>query len=318
MAFVLANPMALSSSLTLRERNQQSFQQPSIFPKLLEGGNHLIAPGIVVPPGMRIRNPALLNPRHFSRALKEILQVWSTTPKGYARDVLSERVATMWLRFQYFKRVATYAYLANKRRTKRQAESFIRFTCFAPNANRVSVKLSPLATIKDVKRILGRTRTAKCRNAHVGDTYVVLLDGEPVDDAMCLEDAGVRASTTLVLTVAAPETDDVLFTKRPLASTSERRRSSLTGGTGAAPRPAASAPRTRAAHLDQENERIRATWSRSALPSITSFGPARPSDEDLLSRPTTASGTSSRPQSRPGTSSSSRPATPGFVGGYAS
>lgn len=71
-----------------------------VFPKLLEGGNHLIAPGIVIPPGMRIRNPALLNPRHFTGALKEILQVWSTTPSGRARDILGERVATMWLQFQ--------------------------------------------------------------------------------------------------------------------------------------------------------------------------------------------------------------------------
>ena len=298
--------------LTLRARNRPA--EMTVYPKLLEGGNHLIAPGIVVPPGMRIRNPALLNPRHFSRALKEILQVWSTTPKGYARDVLSERVMVMWLRFVYFKRVATYAYRANKRRTQRQAASFIRFTCFAPNAARISVKLSPLATIKDVKRAVARTKTAQCRDAHRGGKYVVLLDGRPVNDAMCLEDAGVRKSTTLVLTVAAPATDDAVFLTRPLTPTSAKRRTSQVAP-GAAP--ASSAKPL----FDDDNERIRATWSRKLLPQIASFGPSLPGEEE--SRPTTAGSSGrSRPasrggaSSRPGTSSSSRPATPGYVGGY--
>ena len=33
------------------------------FPRLLEGGGHAIAPGVILPPGMRLRNPAFLDER---------------------------------------------------------------------------------------------------------------------------------------------------------------------------------------------------------------------------------------------------------------
>ena len=150
-----------------------------VFPKLLKGGNHLIAPGIVVPPGMRIRNPALLKPTLFARQLKEILQVWSTTPGGAARDTLGERVAVMWLQYQYFRRVAAFAYGRNKRRTARQTKSFTRFSCCAPNGALVSLKLSPLATLKDVKRAVAAKSAARCPRAAKDPRYVVLLDGSP-------------------------------------------------------------------------------------------------------------------------------------------
>ena len=151
-----------------------------VFPKLLKGGNHLIAPGIVVPPGMRIRNPALLKPTLFARQLKEILQVWSTTPGGAARDTLGERVAVMWLQYQYFRRVAAFAYGRNKRRTARQTKSFTRFSCCAPNGALVSLKLSPLATLKDVKRAVAAKSAARCPRAARDPRYVVLLDGARV------------------------------------------------------------------------------------------------------------------------------------------
>ena len=145
-----------------------------VFPKLLKGGSHLIAPGIVVPPGMRIRNPALLKPTLFARQLKEILQVWSTTPGGAARDTLGERVAVMWLQYQYFRRVAAFAYGRNKRRTARQTKSFTRFSCCAPNGALVSLKLSPLATLKDVKRAVAAKSAARCPRAARDPRYVVL------------------------------------------------------------------------------------------------------------------------------------------------
>ena len=245
-----------------------------VFPKLLKGGNHLIAPGIVVPPGMRIRNPALLKPTLFARQLKEILQVWSTTPGGAARDTLGERVAVMWLQYQYFRRVAAFAYGRNKRRTARQTKSFTRFSCCAPNGALVSLKLSPLATLKDVKRAVAAKSAARCPRAARDPRYVVLLDGSPVADALCLEDAGVRASTTLVLTLAAPRTGDTVLAPRALAPSGERRRSSASGG---GRRASSANPNTRASFL----------WSE--LPGVLHYGPRdRQGEEDLWSRPTTA------------------------------
>ena len=46
------------------------------FPRLLEGGGHAIAPGVILPPGMKLRNPAFLKPRHFRSTLTETLLVW--------------------------------------------------------------------------------------------------------------------------------------------------------------------------------------------------------------------------------------------------
>ena len=43
------------------------------FPRLLEGGGHAIAPGVILPPGMKLRNPAFLKPRHFRSTLTETL-----------------------------------------------------------------------------------------------------------------------------------------------------------------------------------------------------------------------------------------------------
>ena len=223
-------------------------------------------------------------------------------------------------RFQYFKRVATFAYLHNKRRCQRQAESSIRFTVFAPSNARVSVKLSPLATIKDVKRSVAKTKAAKCRDAlRKPAKYVVLLDGAPVHDAICLQDAGVRASTTLVLTVAAPNTSDIASTHTKALAPTSSQRASRRASTKAPSRPPTA---TRDAPEEENDPRLRPTWNRDLLPAIASFGPSRPDEEDLWSRPTTATGTDhsdsrapSRAHSRPGTPASrgydSRPGTPG-------
>ena len=49
------------------------------FPRLLEGGGHAIAPGVILPPGMKLRNPAFLKPRHFRSTLTETLLVWDVS-----------------------------------------------------------------------------------------------------------------------------------------------------------------------------------------------------------------------------------------------
>ena len=275
------------------------------FPVLLDGGNHLIAPGIVVAPGMRIRNPALLKPTLFARQLKEILQVWSTTPSGPARETLSERVMVMWLQYVYFRRVAAHAYERNKTRTARMQRCFIRFSCCCPNGALVSLKLSPLATVHDVKRAVAAKSAAKCKRAARDAKYAVFLGGEPLHDATCLEDAGVRRSSTLVLTVACPGTSDVEVPVRPLAGSGDRRRSTLAARRGSV---------LGADKDDAASGRLRPSFfRRSLLPAVTTYGPRdRQADDDLWSRPTTASASTrsrnrSRPNSRPGTSGASRP-----------
>ena len=55
------------------------------------------------------RSTGTRRPTLFARQLKEILQVWSTTPSGPARETLSERVMVMWLQYRYFRRVVAHA-----------------------------------------------------------------------------------------------------------------------------------------------------------------------------------------------------------------
>ena len=102
------------------------------FPRLLEGGGHAIAPGVILPPGMRLRNPAFLKPRHFRSTLTETLLVWDVS-SGQDRVALGRKVEGLWVRCQTFRKWAKVVYAANVRRARRLRASHIRFAVAVPS-----------------------------------------------------------------------------------------------------------------------------------------------------------------------------------------
>ena len=186
------------------------------FPRLLEGGGHAIAPGVILPPGMRLRNPAFLKPRHFRSTLTETLLVWDVS-SGQDRVALGKKVEGLWVRCQTFRKWAKVVYAANVRRARRLRASHIRFAVAVPSGAMMTLKLSPLDQIGRVKVLISQRKPALMTKQLA--KYVVMLDGVALDDWLTLHDAGVREASSLVVTARAVGTDDDVPPQPHLVST---------------------------------------------------------------------------------------------------
>ena len=186
------------------------------FPRLLEGGGHAIAPGVILPPGMRLRNPAFLKPRHFRSTLTETLLVWDVS-SGQDRIALGRKVEGLWVRCQTFRKWAKVVYAANVRRARKLRASHIRFAVAVPSGAMMTLKLSPLDQIGRVKVLISQRKPALMTKKL--SRYVVMLDGIALDDWLTLHDAGVREASSLVVTARAVGTDDDVPPQPHLVST---------------------------------------------------------------------------------------------------
>ena len=186
------------------------------FPRLLEGGGHAIAPGVILPPGMRLRNLAFLKPRHFRSTLTETLLVWDVS-SGQDRIALGRKVEGLWVRCQTFRKWAKVVYAANVRRARKLRASYIRFAVAVPSGAMMTLKLSPLDQIGRVKVLISQRKPALMTKKLA--KYVVMLDGIALDDWLTLHDAGVREASSLVVTARAVGTDDDVPPQPHLVST---------------------------------------------------------------------------------------------------
>ena len=186
------------------------------FPRLLEGGGHAIAPGVILPPGMKLRNPAFLKPRHFRSTLTETLLVWDVS-SGQDRVALGKKVEGLWVRCQTFRKWAKVVYAANFKRARRLRASHIRFAVAVPSGAMMTLKLSPLDQIGRVKALISQRKPALMTKKLA--KYVVMLDGIALDDWLTLHDAGVREASSLVVTARAVGTDDDVPPQPHLVST---------------------------------------------------------------------------------------------------
>ena len=186
------------------------------FPRLLEGGGHAIAPGVILPPGMRLRNPAFLKPRHFRSTLTETLLVWDVS-SGQDRIALGRKVEGLWVRCQTFRKWAKVVYAANVRRARKLRASHIRFAVAVPSGAMMTLKLSPLDQVGRVKVLIAQRKPALMTKKL--SRYVVMLDGIALDDWLTLHDAGVREASSLVVTARAVGTDDDVPPQPHLVST---------------------------------------------------------------------------------------------------
>jgi hypothetical protein len=175
------------------------------FPRLLERGGYAVAPGVVLPPGMRVRNPAFLKPRLFRAALTETLLVWDVSA-GQARLALGRKVEKLWVRCQTFKKWARVVYARNVKRARALKASSIRVACGVPSGGMLPLKLSPLDQVGDVKEILAKKNTSGMTKKLY--KYAVFLNGQPLNDWSTLHDAGIREASSLVVTARAVGTDD--------------------------------------------------------------------------------------------------------------
>ena len=125
------------------------------FPRLLEGGGHAVAPGVILPPGMKLRNPAFLKPRHFRSTLTETLLVWDVSG-GQDRIALGKKVEGLWVSCQTFRKWAKVVYAANVRRARKLRASHIRFAVAVPSGAMMTLKLSPLDQIGRVKVLISQ------------------------------------------------------------------------------------------------------------------------------------------------------------------
>ena len=186
------------------------------FPRLLEGGGHAVAPGVILPPGMKLRNPAFLKPRHFRSTLTETLLVWDVS-SGQDRVALGRKVEGLWVRCQTFRKWAKVIYAANVKRARKLRASHIRFAVAVPSGAMMTLKLSPLDQVGRVKVLLSQKKPAMMTKKLA--KYVVMLDGVALDDWFTLHDAGVREASSLVVTARAVGTDDDVPPQPHLVST---------------------------------------------------------------------------------------------------
>ncbi|CAH0373237.1 unnamed protein product [Pelagomonas calceolata] len=186
------------------------------FPRLLEGGGHAVAPGVILPPGMKLRNPAFLKPRHFRSTLTETLLVWDVSG-GQDRIALGRKVEGLWVRCQTFRKWAKVVYAANVRRARRLRASHIRFAVAVPSGAMMTLKLSPLDQVGRVKVLISQRKPALMTKKLA--KYVVMLDGVALDDWLTCHDAGVREASSLVVTARAVGTDDDVPPQPHLVST---------------------------------------------------------------------------------------------------
>jgi hypothetical protein len=186
------------------------------FPRLLEGGGHAVAPGVILPPGMKLRNPAFLKPRHFRSTLTETLLVWDVS-SGQDRVALGKKVEGLWVRCQTFRKWAKVIYAANVKRARKLRASHIRFAVAVPSGAMMTLKLSPLDQVGRVKVLLSQKKPAMMTKKLA--KYVVMLDGVALDDWFTLHDAGVREASSLVVTARAVGTDDDVPPQPHLVST---------------------------------------------------------------------------------------------------
>ena len=149
------------------------------FPRLLEGGGHAVAPGVILPPGMKLRNPAFLKPRHFRSTLTETLLVWDVSG-GQDRIALGKKVEGLWVRCQTFRKWAKVVYAANVKRARKLRASHIRFAVAVPSGAMMTLKLSPLDQVGRVKVLLSQKKPAMMTKKL--SKYVVMLDGIALDD----------------------------------------------------------------------------------------------------------------------------------------
>ncbi|KAJ1455514.1 hypothetical protein M885DRAFT_520148 [Pelagophyceae sp. CCMP2097] len=180
---------------------------------LVGGGRRVVATGVVLPAGMRLRHPALMHPATFQRDLKEFLILWDGAD-GVVRAALGAKIERLWLAFTFFRRLAKHAYRRGRRRANAQEKAIMRIVVFCPSGAAVDVKTNALSTALDVKAQLARLRVARCPDAGKRPKrYVLYFDGHAVPDAMSLYDAGVRPRSTLSLSTAQLPEDEPA--KRP-------------------------------------------------------------------------------------------------------
>jgi|MDSY01.1.fsa_nt_gb Ca2+-binding EF-hand superfamily protein len=176
------------------------------YPYNAPGGRVVVAPGTVLPAGMRIRHPAMLNASTFQAAIKDFLYVWESCGDPVKKSALGMAVEVLWLKYTKFRSWAKVSYRANKKRTDFMREHPIRFTVHCPDGRVVQVRMSRLSTGLQVKQHLEKKVKSARRGQFVRGRHVQLVfDGAPLDDRVSLKDAGVGPRSTLVLTKVAAQ-----------------------------------------------------------------------------------------------------------------
>lgn len=180
------------------------------FPYVSAGGRVVVSDTIVLPAGMGIRHPASFTGDNFHALLVEYLSLWSSSQDRSTKQALGKVVDSLWAKHFFFRAWARAVYGRNKRRAAHHRAHPVRVTVLAPNGKKVSVSISPVATGLDLKKLLehklrpresGHKAGSAGRRGFVGQGSgcVLVFEGVPVDDRVCLVDAGVRKSSTLLL-----------------------------------------------------------------------------------------------------------------------
>jgi hypothetical protein len=181
-----------------------------LFPYVSAGGRVVVSDTIVLPAGMGIRHPASFTGDNFHHLLIEYLGLWATSQDPATKRGLGRLVDGLWAKHFFFRAWARSVYGRNKRRAAKRRLHPVRFTVLAPNGKCVSVSISPVATGLDLKKLLehklkptqaGHRAGAAGRRGFVGQGAgcVLVFEGVPIDDRVCLVDAGVRPASTLLL-----------------------------------------------------------------------------------------------------------------------
>jgi hypothetical protein len=185
--------------------NRQLQNQPLVYPFFILGGKKVVAQGVVLPPGMKIRHPSLLFSTNFVHTIKEFLYIWETTRDAVGREMLSNNIRNLWVYNSIFHIWARNVHDRNEARTEALKLARIRLTVMLLGT-KVDICVSPLVNGTSVMALAVKKRRSVSKNVRKQSQGMVLsFQGVIIDDKRTLLDALVVDRSTLQMTFAYNE-----------------------------------------------------------------------------------------------------------------
>ena len=168
------------------------------YPFFVAGGRKVVAPGVVFPPGMKIRHPAMLHGKKFRGSIKEFLYVWEGTKDRSTKDMLSAKIRGLWVMNSTFRQWAARVHVRNEERAAVLKKARIRVTVVRQDGTVTDLCLSPLATGDEViAAAIKKRRSARKSVNRRSREMSLVFQNAVIDERRTLLDSGVGNRTTV-------------------------------------------------------------------------------------------------------------------------